>query len=1350
MPPNYITPVTKIYSTFAEVKEFFDKFGGITLFNDEKLLTIDTLAQGKRNLIVGEPGVGKTLLLQKIKEHLDKEGFVTALVNLRQPEAVQQIDEFLALKTDAPKALLLDALDEIKSSLFPTTLQKIEELSTKYPDLPVYLSGRWVFISRYANSFPEYRFITISPFTHTQVRNYLVTSGRAEKDVDALLNRIMSFSHRPLVIQIPRYLFYLDSFLKEKGWEAASQVSRNELFEHFIYLKLELEEKKLNEDKRAVTKRVLEKLALTMEIYQTNVITKDELMTFFDDLKSDLKLAALSQIGIEVFYDYSLLKVSQENLDKIEFENSEFQEYLAAKEITRFSDPNRAAFSFAVDSDVNEIYPTWYNALTFLVDMQPNLLEQLVEFSGLRADKFKVMDEAFLTFLGRVDPRSLSAELRRRLFNEVIAYHERALQWLPGELAQTLPGFFDPTLEPALKELVVQAEGKSDSKRFVPLGNLSYIVAYLLKAGASLDRTYWRSKLIEYASDTNENGVLQRHALLGLQWLGDPSVIDAMPNLMNSDELISHEFLSLHTELAPDHPKSLEYFFEAIGRNDFYGRYGLFALKKPESIKKFLKKFVEDEIFRREFLDDSSIFRDQDHVLVDKIEESLDDETRELCKQVLIESVHYNIAHNAEGSAFISGLWKLMRKENPAFVMEMVERIKNSPSGKTGLYFAHNFFAQIIEKEDVEAFIKAMLAVDEAYSAHSVMVQVKLSKRPNAAEIYEAGQQFMEDQYKHWEEAQTRHVESPDKKRSEGLMQEFRKLLEPEPGKWSNNVFGFFNEHSSKLEPLLTEKDRERIAELLTDTVFKFMDPGKHGLKIDKQQDGSKTYTADASTFIFGDAIVVAKTIGFDTAPYRQQILNHIPFAYNEKLKTIFELVKNIKPGEMAPVIEVYRTRSSDLWRHNPDSFVRAVEQYHVTEAAPILKVLILEPAWEMYVRRDALPVLDSIAPDANFLREVVEKFKDSADLEEKKLANVANGLLITNHADTEAIRWRLRQVVDRAAAFVRPHGARMHNVNDLEHEISFGKEFAKPLMNLKNEGYEKEYLQALEEAMGVWARGKEFQEYAGYLWEIVYSYFDNLKEKQSYEPLRLIEEKIASMKDRAGTNWLASRMANLRRSYLAYLGKPDNISKAIGKYNDMREHDDKKIRNSADLFQHVQNAFDIDLRNWIEGEGAYDVLARKITASGRPQYEKLIQKTLKAQVENILLKRGFQVEVLREVQLLDEKRTDLLVRYGFAGPIVIEVKLTSNSDIKGNRIEQSASFASMEQYMRGYGASHGIFMLIDNAGAKNLMHVTETFQKIPGVQVLSFDCNKDSQKKIVKKVNKKKAPSSRGIRRQK
>ena len=52
----YITPITTVYSNFAEAKEFFDKQGGVGYCEREKPLTIADLIQGKRNLVIGPDG----------------------------------------------------------------------------------------------------------------------------------------------------------------------------------------------------------------------------------------------------------------------------------------------------------------------------------------------------------------------------------------------------------------------------------------------------------------------------------------------------------------------------------------------------------------------------------------------------------------------------------------------------------------------------------------------------------------------------------------------------------------------------------------------------------------------------------------------------------------------------------------------------------------------------------------------------------------------------------------------------------------------------------------------------------------------------------------------------------------------------------------------------------------------------------------------------------------------------------------------------------------------------------------------------------------------------------------------
>lgn len=286
---QYIQPITKIYNSFNELNEDADK-DGYSLFFEDRILEVVDLAQGRRNLIVGEPGIGKTQLLKKIQKfHVDT-GDKACFISLRSVNPIEQIDVFLEEESDNKKILLLDALDEVKSNIFPEVLQKIETISKDHPDLIIYLSSRLVFIRKYSISFPEYRFIKVLPFSTAQVRNYLMKTGNKESVVDPLIAQVMQFSHGRLVLQTPRYLSYLVAFIKNKNIDNVFQVSRSSLFEYFIDSKLEIEDKKLNIDLKAVTKRVLEKLALTMEIFQTNTIKKDELMTFFDDIQSDLNI----------------------------------------------------------------------------------------------------------------------------------------------------------------------------------------------------------------------------------------------------------------------------------------------------------------------------------------------------------------------------------------------------------------------------------------------------------------------------------------------------------------------------------------------------------------------------------------------------------------------------------------------------------------------------------------------------------------------------------------------------------------------------------------------------------------------------------------------------------------------------------------------------------------------------------------------------------------------------------------------------------------------------------------------------------------------------------------------------
>jgi len=1314
----YLDPTLHIHSTFAEAKDFYASYDPYFQLSTKKAVGIAQVMQGDRNLIVGEPGVGKTLLLEKIQERLARDGAITELINLKDSNAITQIDEFLGNNTSQSRALLLDGLDEIQASLFPVVLEKIRDISRPQQALPIYLSSRWVFISRHAVDFSGYRFITISPFAQNQVREYLINSGLPAAAVGNFLGRLMSFRHNTLVIQVPRYLCLLSEYLKEHQLDSVEGLSRNDLFEYFIYAKLKLEDERLNADKRAITKRLLEKLALTMELYQANRIRKDELMTFFDDLESDLKVAALSQLDLQVLFDKTLLK---DNHDSIEFDNTEFQEYLAAKEITRFADPRRAAFAFAVDPQINEFQPSWFNTLTFLVDMQPGLLEQFAEFSGIRGSK--IVGEGFLDFLSRVDPSKVAPQLKKALFQDLLEYHQRLLQWMPRTLASSLPGLFDASHEVLLKSEVKRANNETGTKRLIRLGNIALIVGYLFDAGAALDQDYWREHLLALANDGNDNTVLQRNALFALEQLADPGIIERLPaTLLEGDESIARGFLRLCTAVNPESPLSLKYFVLGTIRGIIEARYGLYALKAKDSLKAFLIKFNADERFRQAFLEEVSVFNDHDQVLVKNIDAVFEDEFNGLCEEALLNSFNWTTDLYARQSTFILGLGKLAKIRDNDWFTRFIEIARS----RIALYQVHPLLAALIETPaDLHQCIAAMAAAGLEGSGFGVLLQIKSSNKLRGEEFFEEGRGLLPREYQAWEE-QVKANETRASAKQQRLIDDFRRYLEPEPKKFAGGVFAFYLNHISELDPLLSSEDRNRMVELINGSVLGSINPANHDLTITEDRGGGATsYTTSSNIELFRDALLVAKHLGIDTTPFRKRIINYIPFAYSEDLQAIFELVKNITPAEFAPVMEVYKHRRSDLWRHMPSNFIDAVEQYHITDASPVLKAFVTESGLLTYVRKRALGVIESFIADKEFLNTIASTYQRAASPADKEVAESAMALLITGHADAEAIRERLRQVVEHAAPLTMPRGAGV--VGRLEDEIISSKTYAKPLMELRVRGYEQDYLQLLDHAMALWAKGEKFYQYATYLWGIVYAYFNNLKALGSYGPLQMLEQKVATIKEQEGGNWLAAHMATLRREYLSYLGKPWSIAEAIQLYNGARRYARKEIINSQDLSYHLRDATESDLTRWIEAEGAYDLLFKGEFDKGKiQQREKFVQKTLKIQLEYTLVKRGFQVTVDREAQLLDEKRTDLLVRYGFAGPVVVEVKLTSNTDIRTANPEQSESFESMKRYMEGYGASQGIFLIFDNQKTKHLQCVKEVFAKIPNVWVKVFNCRKD------------------------
>jgi len=1331
---KYIKPIISFYPSFTEASSAdleFDKY-----IASEKEWEFRELFNYPKTFVVAEPGYGKTRFLQEIASGAVIEGYkaippieckkiIEPTVKEHILKHSKKIDGF-ELDDKENIVICLDALDEVRVENFSQTVEKIKTFLDEYKRTNVIISCRWHFFQKYKELFNDldFRYLRIFNFSREQVQSYLEKSFIPHKDIENILG-LLSFRGRALVIQTPRYLELLVDYIKELGIKDLQHLTRAKLFEFFIYKKLEVEDKKLNTQKRDLIKRVLEKVALVMEIYQSNLLSKDELMTFFDDLKSDLKMSLLQQISLEVFFDKTVLK---DNIDTIEFDNTEFQEYLAAKEIIRLGKNIRTIYELSIDPEIREIYPSWFNTLGFVVDLDISILRPLLDF-GLMIKEGITQDEEYHRFLTKVNVECLPVEERRTIFEQVFTYYQSFLHWIDWDIAKNLSYYFDKSQLDLIK---YYSDGRrfknNETKRIVHSGNVAQIVGFILERDIfdNKEKAYWKQKLIKFAEDKNENGVLQRNALSALGNLGDDTVIRKVESVWKSkDKLIRDRFLELCREINPNHDLSIKYFVEGVKQESIYARYGLYKINESQAVKKLLDDFIHDSSFLEQFIDRESIFKDKDETLIENIEAVWDSDIKsklQIIVQKAFESAHW---YQARDSKFIRNIALLLNKRNKSYLFDLISQIAKSNNLKKNLYGFQNLFSTLLEKEQVEEFVNQLLHFDKGkLDALWTLQQIKSSKRADAEEIYEEGRNYLSNEYKETESK----WEKLDKKPSEEerLYDEFRLKLEPEEGKYYPDVFEFYLNNKDTLKPLITKDEKDRLKSLVEGSVFNHFDPGEHDLKITEIKGGGTSYTTPSWIHIFGDCIQVASELNLDIIRYRTKIINYIPFAYSEHLDAIFSLVKDVQPDEIKSLLAVFKRKESDLWRFMPDSFIQTSERYVIKDAVPVLKEFVAQNDFSIYDRISALNTSEFLKPDAGFLKKVFEQYKE----EQEKLAERANELLIAKHKDAEAVTWRFDELVKSAFSFKEQVG--VHKVGPQEHELR-DKEFAAPLMKLKYPQYEQQFLGLLDKSFNI-LKKKGYWPYAQYLWQIACAYFDNLKEERSYRPLRDLEKFVEEHSSDEGINWFKYRLKELKRSYVIFIGKPTSIRECIQKYNKLKTQQYMEIATPYDLNEKVKDIIDKDLRRWIESEGAYSfIIGEKIKETKKQDYEDFIQKTIKTQIENALLKKGLkETDIIREPQLLDGRRTDFLISYGFIGPVLLELKLTTNPDLGPNiALQGKASYKNLGKYMKGFNAHFGIFLVIDIKERVNgiegwklmLKKIEDAYQQIENVKVYGLKC---------------------------
>lgn len=240
-------------------------------------------------------------------------------------------------------------------------------------------------------------------------------------------------------------------------------------------------------------------------------------------------------------------------------------------------------------------------------------------------------------------------------------------------------------------------------------------------------------------------------------------------------------------------------------------------------------------------------------------------------------------------------------------------------------------------------------------------------------------------------------------------------------------------------------------------------------------------------------------------------------------------------------------------------------------------------------------------------------------------------------------------------------------------------------------------------------------QEYSSYLLNQIYLYFVTSNDAYSISELR----KKVELFNTASVSYLAnSIMNNAEMTYLKNEKIP--IGKSIKKYNKCIEDSHLEIRNNSDLRRYFA-LIHYEVQKEIQDQGIY-ALVRQETLS-----EDFIQRELKNTIINKCCQMGLEtIQIDREVTLQDNKRTDLLIRYGLCNPIMIELKLLHNAEIQ-NKKQRQAYKSKFVKYTKATNACLSVFWVFNTyqkgSNTTSFRDMETEYQDLNNTVVLLTDC---------------------------
>ncbi|AZQ63312.1 hypothetical protein EI427_14005 [Flammeovirga pectinis] len=367
----------------------------------------------KRVLILGNGGIGKTVELKRLKLILEENNNLYSFYYSFLRYTGKTMSSLLPKNWESVQGslvVILDGLDEVRSSDFNIAVREIISFSENCPNVKIVISCRTNHLISDSILGDDFTNISLAPLSLYSEDVKLFVQKYYNINLDEFREQIYLMGYTDLVDNP----FYLSHLLDDYSDNGQLNKNRKDLFDALIEKNIKYDKDKYvtTHDKKhfiRTTLRILEQLALSMELYQRSSLEEDELEQFLDEDTEKFQIIQYTK-----FYKKDTQLVSWE------FDHRLFQEYLSAKALCRYS--FERIISFITYQNWKKVKPSWINITGFLISVIEN--EQV---------RSKLID-----WLINNDPDSIvtaekeviPTELRVKVFKKIFKRTKKYQVWL--------------------------------------------------------------------------------------------------------------------------------------------------------------------------------------------------------------------------------------------------------------------------------------------------------------------------------------------------------------------------------------------------------------------------------------------------------------------------------------------------------------------------------------------------------------------------------------------------------------------------------------------------------------------------------------------------------------------------------------------------------------------------------------------------------------------------------------------------------------------------------------------------------------------------------------------------------